>query len=134
MTKKYRKFDAAFKLDVCKLIVDQGQSVNSVCLDMNLSDTAVHRWVEQYRAELLGGPGIGKPLTSEQQRIRKLEQQIFELKMDNEILKNYGLLCPRIEVTHQMVHQLQRNAHPVAPVCRCCGSVAPGFMRSNSVA
>ncbi|WP_147471135.1 transposase, partial [Pseudomonas syringae] len=39
MTKKYRKFDAAFKLDVCKLIVDQGQSVNSVCLDMNLSDT-----------------------------------------------------------------------------------------------
>ena len=52
MTKKYRKFDAAFKLNVCKLIVDQGQSVNSVCLDMNLSDTAVRRWVEQYKAEL----------------------------------------------------------------------------------
>ncbi len=87
MTKKYRKFDAAFKLDVCKLIVDQGQSVNSVCLDMNLSDTAVRRWVEQYKDELLGGPGIGNPLTSEQQRIRQLEQQIRELKMDNDILK-----------------------------------------------
>ncbi len=72
MTKKYRKFDAAFKLDVCKLIVDQGQSVNSVCMDMNLSDTAVRRWVEQYKAELLGGPEIGNPLTSEQQRIRQL--------------------------------------------------------------
>ncbi|WP_159995691.1 MULTISPECIES: IS3 family transposase [unclassified Pseudomonas] len=119
MTKKYRKFDAAFKLDVCKLIVDQGQSVNSVCLDMNLSDTAVRRWVEQYRAELLGGPGIGKPLTSEQQRIRQLEQQIRELKMDNDIpKKSYGLLCPRIEVIHQMVHQLQRKAYPVARVCR----------------
>ncbi|OSR67965.1 hypothetical protein BV326_04097 [Pseudomonas syringae pv. actinidiae] len=81
MTKKYRKFDAAFKLDVCKLIVDQGQSVNSVCLDMNLSDTAVRRWVEQYKAELLGGPGIGKPLTNEQQRIRQLEQQIREYQI-----------------------------------------------------
>jgi transposase len=87
MTKKYRKFDTAFKLDVCKLIVDQGQSVNSVCMDMNLSDTAVRRWVEQYKAELQGGPGIGKPLTSDQQRIRQLEQQIRELKMDNDILK-----------------------------------------------
>ncbi|EPN20600.1 transposase IS3/IS911 family protein, partial [Pseudomonas syringae pv. actinidiae ICMP 19100] len=31
--------------------------------------------------------GIGNPLTSEQQRIRQLEQQIRELKMDNDILK-----------------------------------------------
>ncbi|AMA45692.1 transposase [Pseudomonas sp. 22-AL-CL-001] len=87
MTKKYRQFDAAFKLEVCRLIVDQGQSVNSVCMDLSLSDTAVRRWVQQYKAEQLGGPGIGKPLTSEQQRIRQLEQQVRELKMDNDILK-----------------------------------------------
>ncbi|POD73105.1 hypothetical protein BKM07_03090 [Pseudomonas syringae group genomosp. 3] len=66
MTKKYRKFDPAFKLDACELTVDQSQSVNSVCLDMDLSDTAVRRWVGQYKAELLDGPGIGKPLTNEQ--------------------------------------------------------------------
>ncbi|MFK3723126.1 transposase, partial [Pseudomonas monteilii] len=47
MTKKYRQFDAAFKLEVCRLIVDQGQSVNSVCMDLSLSDTAVRRWVQQ---------------------------------------------------------------------------------------
>ncbi|WP_148049555.1 transposase, partial [Pseudomonas brassicacearum] len=40
MTKKYRKFDAEFKLKVCKMIVDQGLSVNSVCTDLGLSDTA----------------------------------------------------------------------------------------------
>ncbi|MBD8203285.1 IS3 family transposase [Pseudomonas viridiflava] len=132
MTKKYRKFDAAFKLDVCKLIVDQGQSVNSVCLDMNLSDTAVRRWVEQYKAELLGGPGIGNPLTSEQQRIRQLEQQIRELKMDNDIpKKSYGLLCPRIEVIHQMVHQLQSKAYPVARVCRVLRISRSGFYEAH---
>ncbi len=87
MTKKYRKFEPAFKLEVCRMIVDQGLSVNSVCMDLNLSDTAGRRWVQQYKAEQLGEPGIGKPLTSEQQRIRQLEQQLRELKTDNEILK-----------------------------------------------
>jgi transposase len=87
MTRKYRKFEPEFKLQVCQMIVDQGMSVNSVCLDLDLSDTAVRRWVAQYKAEQLGGPGIGKPLTSEQQRIRQLEQQLRELKMDNDILK-----------------------------------------------
>jgi|SRR5690606_7286425 len=87
MTKKYRKFEPAFKLEVCRMIVDQGQSVNSVCMDLKLSDTAVRRWVQQYKAEQLGEPGIGKPVTSEQQRIRQLEQQLRELKTDNEILK-----------------------------------------------
>ena len=87
MTRKYRKFEPEFKLQVCQMIVDQGLSVNSVCLDLDLSDTAVRRWVAQYNAEKLGGSGIGKPLTSEQQRIRQLEQQIRELKMDNDILK-----------------------------------------------
>jgi transposase len=31
--------------------------------------------MEQYEAEQQGQPGIGKPLTAEQQRIRQLEQE-----------------------------------------------------------
>ncbi|MEN5149391.1 IS3 family transposase [Pseudomonas orientalis] len=132
MTKKYRKFDAAFKLRVCKMIVDQGLSVNSVCTDLDLSDTAVRRWVQQYQAEQLGGTGIGKPLTSEQQRIRQLEQQIRELKTDNDIFKkSYGLLCPRIEVIHQLVHQMQCKAYPVIRICRVLRISRSGFYEAR---
>src|SRR5271154_6843595 len=87
MTNKRRTFDDSFKLQVEKMIKDQGLTVPQVCGDLNIGDTAVRRWVQQYQAEQLGGAGIGKPLTSEQQRIRQLEQQIRELKMDNDILK-----------------------------------------------
>lgn len=87
MTKKYRKYDTSFKLEVVKMIKDQAMSVSQVCRDMGLGDTAVRRWVEQYEAEQLGSTGIGKPLTTEQQRIRHLEQQVRELKTDNDILK-----------------------------------------------
>jgi transposase len=87
MSKKNRTFDASFKLEVAKMIKDQGMSVSQVCRDLNLGDTAVRRWVQQYEAEQLGGAGIGKPLTAEQQRIRELERQVRDLKMDNDILK-----------------------------------------------
>ena len=87
MTTKRRTFDDSFKLQVVKMIKDQGLTAPKVCRDLNIGETAVRRWVQQYEAEQLGQPGIGKPLTSEQQRIRQLEQENRQLKMDNDVLK-----------------------------------------------
>ena len=87
MTKKRRAFDDSFKLQVVKMIKDQGLTIVQVCKDLNIGETAVRRWVQQYEAEQLGQAGIGKPLTAEQQRIRQLEQENRQLKMDNDILK-----------------------------------------------
>jgi transposase len=87
MTDKRRTFDDSFKLEVVKMIKNQGLSVSQVCRDLNIGDTAVRRWVQQYEAEQLGQAGMGKPLTSEQQRIRQLEQENRQLKMDNDVLK-----------------------------------------------
>ena len=87
MTKNRRAFDDSFKLQVVKMIKDQGLTVTQVCQDLNIGETAVRRWVQQYEAEQLGQAGIGKPLTAEQQRIRQLEQENRQLKVDNDILK-----------------------------------------------
>ena len=87
MTNKRRTFDDSFKLQVVKMIKDQGLTVTQVCQDLNIGETAVRRWVQQYKAEQLGQAGIGKPLTAEQQRIRQLEQENRQLKVDNDILK-----------------------------------------------
>ena len=40
---------------------------------MDLAESAVRRWIEQFDEEAAGRPGLGKPLTAEQQRIRQLE-------------------------------------------------------------
>lgn len=47
----------------------------------------MRRWVEQFQAEQTGQAGVGKPLTAEQIRIRELESQNRQLRMDVEILK-----------------------------------------------
>ena len=87
MTGKRRAFDDSFKLQVVKMIKDQGLAVPQVCRDLNIGETAVRRWVQQYEVEQLGEAGIGKPLTAEQQRIRQLEQENRQLKLDNDVLK-----------------------------------------------
>ena len=63
MNKERRIFDTTFKLEVVKLLKEQGLSVGQVCTDMSIGETAVRCWVKQVEAEQLGNSGIGKPLT-----------------------------------------------------------------------
>jgi transposase len=95
MTKQRRTFDPSYKLQVVRMVVDQGLTVAQVCQDQKLGETAVRRWISQYEAELQGLPGIGKPLTAEQQRIRQLEAELRQLKQDNEILKKASAFFAR---------------------------------------
>ena len=95
MTQKRRVFDANFKLTVVQMIKDQGLSINQVCQDMKLGETAVRRWLKQVEAEQTGQRGLGKPLTAEQQRIRQLEAEVRQLKTDNDILKKASAFFAR---------------------------------------
>jgi len=90
-----RKFDDSFKLEVVKMVKDQGLTISQVCRSMNLGETGVRRWIQQYEAELLGNPGIGKPLTADQQRIRQLEEDNRRLRQDVEILKKASAFFAR---------------------------------------
>ena len=95
MSKQRKHYEVAFKLEVARRIVDQGMSVAQVVKDMNIGRTAVCRWIEQYRAEQQGKPGIGKPLTVEPQRIRQLEIENRQLRSDNGLLKKASAFFAR---------------------------------------
>ena len=97
MTKRRvrREFDTSFKLEVVRMVKDQGLPVSDVCRSMDLGETVVRRWVKQYQAELNGQPGIGKPLTVEQQRIRQLETENRQLRRDNDLLKKASAFFAR---------------------------------------
>jgi transposase len=96
MSKRARRtFNAEFKLQVVQMIREQGLSVGDVCRDMKLGETAVRRWLAQADEEAAGRPGIGKPLTAEQQRIRQLEHENRQLKGDVELLKKASAFFAR---------------------------------------
>ena len=95
MTKQRKKFDTSLKLEVVRMIKEQGLSVQHVSQSMDIGQTAIRRWVVQYQAEQSGQPGIGNPLTAEQQHIRHLEVENRQLRMDVDILKKASAFFAR---------------------------------------
>jgi transposase len=95
MSERRRVFDEAFKLQVARMVREQGLTVSQVCRDLDLGESAVRRWVAQLDAEMLGHSGVGKPLTPEQQRIRQLEEENRRLQRDNDLLKKASAFFAR---------------------------------------
>ena len=90
-----RVFDENFKLQVVQMVRLQGLPVSEVCREMKIGETAVWHWMAQVDAEQAGEPGIGKPLTADQQKIRQLEAENKQLRGDVEILKKASAFFAR---------------------------------------
>lgn len=95
MARQRKTFDISLKLEVVRMIKEQGLSVQNVSESMSIGQTAIRRWLAQYDAEQSGQSGIGKPLTTEQQRIRQLEQENRQLRQDVDILKKASAFFAR---------------------------------------
>lgn len=95
MTKQRKHFDNSLKLEVVRMIKEQGLSILHVSQSMDIGQTAIRRWVKQFEAEQIGQRGIGNPLTAEQQRIRQLEQENRQLRTDVDILKKASAFFAR---------------------------------------
>jgi transposase len=94
MTKKHRTFDASFKLQEVQMVTEQGLGVAQVCKDFGLGETALRNWLKQVQAEQSGQAGIVKPLTTDKIRMRELDAQNRQLRMDIEILKRHRSSLP----------------------------------------
>jgi transposase len=95
MARQRKKFDTSLKLEVVRMIKEQGLSVQHVSQSMDIGQTAIRRWLTQYDAEQSGQRGIGNPLTVEQQRIRHLELENRQLRVDVDILKKASAFFAR---------------------------------------
>ena len=95
MPRQRKTFDTSLKLEVVRMIKEQGLSVQNVSESMSIGATAIRRWLTQYGEEQNGQPGIGKPLTTEQQRIRQLELENRQLRQDVDILKKASAFFAR---------------------------------------
>jgi transposase len=95
MRKQRKNVDVSVKLEAVRMIKEQGLSVRHVSQSIDIGETAIRRWLTQYENEVNGKPGIGKPLTAEQQRIRQLENENRQLRSDVDVLKKASAFYAR---------------------------------------
>ena len=79
-----RTFSAEFKGETVELIRSSGKSIGQVCRDLDLTETAVRRWVQQ--AEVDAGKRSGQA-TAEREELARLRRENLVLREEREILK-----------------------------------------------
>ena len=81
------KFPKEFKVEACKLVVEQGQKVVAAAKSLGVDEVTLGRWVREYRKQGREAfPGEGR-LPETEARIKALENENRRLKMEADILK-----------------------------------------------
>jgi len=84
--RKRRAFTEEYKAEVVELIRKSGKSIGAIARELDLTETAVRRWVQ--RAEIDSGEGPAAALTTaEREELAKLRRRVKTLEMEREILK-----------------------------------------------
>ena len=93
MTKVRNQYSAEFKLELIKLIEEQGQKVPDVASQYNVGKSTLEKWLQRYRAEQSGKPlATGRAITPEQQEIQRLKKENAQLRLERDILKKVSAL------------------------------------------
>jgi transposase len=79
-----REFSEEFKARTVELIESSGKSINEICRELDLTETAVRRWVKQARIDQGTAPGLSSDERAELARLRR-ENKV--LREEREILK-----------------------------------------------
>ncbi len=81
---KYRKFTPEYRDEAVKLVIETSRPIAEVARELGINDGTLGNWIAKYRAE--------HPVTEElslpdRAKLRQLERENRELRLQNEFLK-----------------------------------------------
>jgi transposase len=84
--RKRRKFSDDFKAETVRLVHTGGKSLAQIARDLDLTESAVTRWVQQAQIETGRGPA-GALTRAERAELVELRRENLQLRMERDILK-----------------------------------------------
>ena len=89
MSRPRKKYTKSEKLEIVKLSLEEDQSVGELAVRFEISENTIYNWRKAYlRHEDQAFPGKGNPILSEEERrIKAIEKEVQELKLERDILK-----------------------------------------------
>ena len=89
-------YDKQFKMAAVKHAQSVSRPVKDVARELGISGTTLRRWINEYDEYGESAfPGHGNALFNSTYEIKKLQKQVNELKMENEILKKLQAFLKR---------------------------------------
>ena len=89
-------YDKQFKMGAVKHAQSVSRPIKDVARELDISGTTLRRWINEYDEYGESAfPGHGNALFNSTYEIKKLQKQVNELKMENEILKKLQAFLKR---------------------------------------
>ena len=84
-----RRYSKEFKEDACLLVLDEGRSKADVARSLGVNPASLGNWVKEFQKDRNSAfPGNGRErLTEEQKKIKELEKELRQARMERDILK-----------------------------------------------
>ncbi len=80
-----KRYDREFKLQACKLVVEQGYSLREAAERLGATPWSIRCWVKKLRSEGALPPKENTVDTAEE--LKGLRKEVKQLRLENEILK-----------------------------------------------
>ena len=85
-----RSYDKQFKMAAVKLVLEDNMTVSEVSKELSIHYNSLYRWISEYEESGESAfPGHGNALFNSTYEVKKLQKQIEDLKLENEILKKF---------------------------------------------
>ena len=85
MSRNHRSYSPEFKEEAVKAVIETSRPIAQVAKELGIHEATLGNWVNVYRREHAGDE---PPLNvSERARLRELEREARELRMENDFLK-----------------------------------------------
>jgi transposase len=85
MPERRRKYSPEYRAEAVRLVIESSRPIAAVARELDINEGTLGNWVAKYRAEHAADE---PPLTvSERTRLRELERENRELRMQAEFLK-----------------------------------------------
>jgi transposase-like protein len=81
---KYRKFSPEYRDEAVKMVVEMSRPIAEVARDLGLNESTLGNWVTKYRDEHPASEDLN---ISERARLKELEKENRELRLEREFLK-----------------------------------------------
>jgi transposase len=89
-----RKFTTEFKEGAVRLVLDEGKPMSQVARDLDLTKSALGRWVKQARIDRRRGPA-GALTSDERAELNRLRKQVRDLEIERSLLKKWVAYCAK---------------------------------------
>ncbi len=89
---KQNNYTDEFKLQIINLC-NNGKSYNSVAKEYGIAKSTVYKWVQNYNSS--GSFKAKDNASSSEKELLKLQKEIKQLRMENDILKQAALIIGR---------------------------------------